>query len=92
MAKYNKNVEQGYNFAMKNPTKKKKKKKYVSSYFSYLFHISNFKILPLTVLDRMQNVTHGRTHGRTHGQAQTNMPPQLLRSWGHKKDKCIYTC
>ena len=26
-----------------------------------------------------------RTDGRTDGQAQTNMPPQLLRSWGHKK-------
>ena len=26
-----------------------------------------------------------RTHGRTNGQAQTNMPPQLLRSWGHNK-------
>ena len=27
--------------------------------------------------------TDGRTHGRTHGQPETNMPRQLLRSWGH---------
>ena len=25
-----------------------------------------------------------QTDGQTDGQAQTNMPPQLLRSWGHK--------
>ena len=49
-----------------------KGKKYWSSNFSYLFHISNFKILSLTVLDRMQSVTHGQTDGQT----QTNMPPQ----------------
>ena len=27
----------------------------------------------------MQSVIHGRMH------AQTNMPPELFRSWGHKK-------
>ena len=35
----------------------------------------------------MQSVTHGRMDTRMHGQAQTNMPPQLLRSWGHKNKK-----
>ena len=35
----------------------RKRKKYVFAYFSCLFHILNFKILSLTVLDRMQCVT-----------------------------------
>ena len=30
------------------------------------------------------HVSNGRTHGRTHGQPETNMPRQLLRSWGIK--------
>ena len=36
-----------------------------------------------------------RTDGRTdtdrwaHGQAETNMPPQRLRSWGHKNAKSM---
>ena len=38
--------------------------------------------LPKSVTDRQ---TDRRTDGQTDGQAQTNMPPQLLRSWGHKK-------
>ena len=59
----------------------RKRKKYRSSYFSYLFLISNFKILSLTVLDHMQSVT---MQGCTHRQAKTNMLPQLLESWGHK--------
>ena len=29
--------------------------------------------------------------GRTDRQAQTNMPPQLLRSWGHKNHMNIPT-
>ena len=41
-----------------------KEKKYRSAYFSCLFHILKFKILPLTVLDRMQSVTDGRMDGR----------------------------
>ena len=28
-------------------------------------------------------VLNGRMHARTHGQPETNMPRQLLRSWGH---------
>ena len=35
----------------------------------------------------MQSVTHGCTHG----QAQTNMLPQLLWSWGHNKPNLILT-
>ena len=59
-----KTLKKGHNSAMKGPTEKKKKHK--SSYFSYLFHISNFKILSLTVLDRMQSAMHqAHTDGRT---------------------------
>ena len=36
---------------------------------------------------RTDRQTDGRTDGRTEGQAQTNILPQLLRSWGHKKQK-----
>ena len=76
----------GHDSATKSPMEKKKKKKSLS-HFSYLFqfHISNFKILSLTVLDSMQSgVTHGSTHART-DKPKSNMPlqPQLLRSWGH---------
>ena len=58
---------------------RRKRKKYGSSYFSYLFHISNFKLLSLTVLDRTQSVTHARTD-----RPKPICPPQILRSWGHK--------
>ena len=44
--------------------RKKRKKKYWFSYFSYLFHISNFKILSLTVLDGMQSVKDAHTDAR----------------------------
>ena len=57
--------KKGHNSAMTNPTEKKEK----SPYFSCIFHTLNFKILHLTVLDRMQSVTDGR------GQAQINIPP-----------------
>ena len=30
------------------------------------------------------SVTHRRKDGLTDGQAQSNMPPQLIRRWGHK--------
>ena len=39
---------------------------------------------------RTDKRTDGRTDGQTDGQAQTNMPPQLLRSWGHKNSSNIY--
>ena len=34
----------------------------------------------------MDRWTDGQTVRQTDGQAQTNMSPQLLRSWGHKKN------
>ena len=33
---------------------------------------------------------YGQTDGQMDRQAQTNMPPQLLRSWGHKKTQNFY--
>ena len=35
-----------------------------------------------SITDRQMD---GWMDGQTDGQAQTNMPPQLLRSWRHKK-------
>ena len=32
--------------------------------------------------------THGRTDGRTHKRPRSNMPLQLLRSWGHNDKQC----
>ena len=40
--------------------------------------------LPNSVTDRQRD---RRTDGQTDEPAQTNMPPQLLRGWGHKKIK-----
>ena len=48
-----------------------KKKKHVSNIFPWGIHIWNFKTLACTVLEQ------------TDAQPETNMPRQLLRSWGH---------
>ena len=50
--KVEKTLKKGHNSATTSPTEKKKK--YGSAYFSYIFHISIFKIISLTILDRMQ--------------------------------------
>ena len=55
-----------------------KKRKRVSTIFPWGIHIWNFNTLACTVFDE-------RTDGRTDGQPETNMIPQLLRSWGHNK-------
>ena len=64
---------------MKSPTEKRK---YGSSYFSYLFNLSNFKILSLTVLDRMQSVTDARTQAR---RGPNQYAPSTSLNWGRKK-------
>ena len=56
--------KKGHNSATKSPTEKKKIR---VLFFSYLLHISNFKILFLTLVDHMQSVSQTRTDG----QAQT---------------------
>ena len=47
------------------------------------------------VLQPTKGVTDRRTDGQTvrqtDGQAQTNLPPQLLRSWGHKNQSAADT-
>ena len=37
----------------------------------------------------MDRQTDKQTDGWRDGQAQTNMPPQLLRSWGHNEQKYV---
>ena len=54
--------KKGRNSAMTRPTEKTK---YGSAYLSCLFHILNFKILSITVLDSIQSVTDEQTDGRT---------------------------
>ena len=53
-----------------------------------LFYILNFKILSLTILERMQSV-NGSTHAGMVRQAQTNMPPQLLRKTKLDRQECV---
>ena len=57
-AKVKKVSKKGHNSAVSSLTEKKK---YGSAYFSCLFHVSNFKILSLTVHDRTQSVTDAQT-------------------------------
>ena len=61
------------------------RKKCVSAIFQWGNHIWNFKTLACTFIryDIYQKVSWTDTW--MHGQPQTNMPPQLLRSWGHNK-------
>ena len=50
----------------------------------------NFHSHPTYQISRFQRFlkhTDRQTDGQTDGQAQTNMPPKLLRSWGHNKLK-----
>ena len=64
------NSKNGHNSAMTSPTEKKK------NTGPLIFMLIPFKILSLTVLDRMQSVTDAFTHRKS----KTNMPPRLLRS------------
>ena len=79
--------KKGHNFAIQGPTEKK----YVFAFFVLMLYIKfqvpssiGSLVSPPTkgVTDRR---TDGQTDGQTDGRAQINMPPQLLRSWGHKK-------
>ena len=67
----------------------------MSAIFSWGIHIWNFKTVAFTVLKlcyASKSVTNGRTDGRkdrrtdgrTDEQPRSNMPLQLLWSWGHK--------
>ena len=67
-----KNIEKGSSSAMTNPIDKKK-----------ITGLFNFHTLPTYQILRFLNKCkcNGQTDVRTDGHAQTNMPPQLLRSW-----------
>ena len=71
----------------------KRKKKYGLSYFSYLFHISHFKIPSLTILDRMQ--CDRRTDGCMNGCTDRPKPIHLLNFFevgGIKKEEKHFFC
>ena len=61
------------------------KRKKIYTYFSYLFHILNFKILSLTILDRMQRVMGAPIHSKTdRPKPICPLNFKLLQSWGIK--------
>ena len=67
---------------MKSPTEKKKIR-----FFLFFILIPHIKFQdPISKCFRPYAKCDPWTHACTHGQAQTNMLPQLLRSWGHKKE------
>ena len=58
----------------------------MSAIFSWGIHIWNFK----TVAYASKSVTNGRKDGRTDEQPRSNMPLQLLWSWGHNNSSaCV---
>ena len=70
-----------------------RKKKYGSTIFSCGLHMWNFKNLAWVVQKlyyAQKSVTNGWKNEQTNGQAQTNMPYQLLWSWGHNKSILLY--
>ena len=59
----------------------------MSAIFSWGIHIRNFKTVAFTVLKLCyvsKSVTNGLKDGWTDEQPRSNMPLQLLWSWGHK--------
>ena len=76
--------KKGHNFAIQGPTEKKI---CIRLFFVLMLYIK-FKVPSSSgslVLQPTKGVTDRQTDRRSDGQAQTNMSPQLLRSWGHKK-------
>ena len=77
--------KKGHSFAIQGPTEKKNI--CVRLFFVLMLYIK-FQVPSSSgslVLQSTKGVTDRRTDRGTDGQAQTYMPPQLLRSWGHKK-------
>ena len=70
--------KKGLNFAIQGPTEKKIR---VRLFFVLMLYIK-FQVPSSSFTTNIRR--NGQTDGRTDGQAQTNMPPQLVRSWGHK--------
>ena len=73
-------LKKGHNFAIQGPTEKKKIR--VRLFFVLMLYIK-FQV-PSSSGSLVLQPTKGVTDRRTDRQAQTNMPPQLLQSWGHK--------
>ena len=71
--------KKGHNFAIQGPTEKKI---CVRLFFVQMLYIK-FQV-PSSSGSLVLQPTKGVTDRRTDRQAQTNMPPQLLRRWGHK--------
>ena len=71
--------KKGHSFAIQGPTEKKIR---LRLFFVLMLYIK-FQV-PSSSGSLVLQPTKGVTDRRTNGQAQTNMPPQLLRSWGHK--------
>ena len=77
--------KKGLKFVIQGPTEKRNTS---SLFFILMLHIK-FQVPSSSgslVLQPTIGVTDRRMDGRrTDGRVQTNMTPQLLRSWGHKK-------
>ena len=74
--------KKGHNFAIQGPTEKKIR---VRLFFVLMLYIK-FQVPSSSgslVLQPTKGITDRRTDGQT-DRPKTNMPPQLLRSWGHK--------
>ena len=71
--------KKGHNFAIQGPTEKK-----IRICLSFVLMLYMKVQVPSSSGSLVLQPTKGVTDRRTDGQAQTNMPPQLLRSWGHK--------
>ena len=76
--------KKGHSFAIQGPTEKKIR---VHLFFctDATYKISSSKLKRFFSLQPTKGITERRTDRRTDGRAQTNMPPQLLRSRGHEK-------
>ena len=75
------NRQRGHNFAKLGLTAKKKI--CVCLFFVLMLHIK-FQFLVSSRGSLVLQPTKGLTDRQT--EAQSNMPPQLLQSWGHKKN------
>ena len=73
--------KKGHNFAIQGQTEKKKNTCSLIFCTDAIYKISSSWLKPFSSFTT--NIRrNGQTDRRTDGQAQTNMPPQLLRSWG----------
>ena len=73
---------------LQNPRTGEGKKIRVRLFFMYMPHLKfQDSSISGSRVSQLPSITDIQTDGQTDGQAQTNMPPQLLRSCGHKYRK-----